>query len=248
MKTQDARQVDRLRNVLPQERPLAWLPQLLQTNDSIFPSGSYAHSFGLEGLVQLELITDPDSFADFLRRQIVPALRQMELPFVRFAFDAATDHRLARLCELDECYGAMKGAFELRQASRRIGAQRLQMLLQLAPQPMVEELERERVAGRCQAYAPIVFGAQMALNKTPIEAALTACYYQTLAALVSAAMKLIRLGQSGAQALLSECLGETAAVVGRALAVRQTDAGWFQPTLDIASARHETAYTRVFIS
>ena len=35
-----------------------WLPGLLQTNDAIFPSGSYAHSFGLEGLVELKLVTE----------------------------------------------------------------------------------------------------------------------------------------------------------------------------------------------
>jgi len=65
---------------------------------------------------------------------------------------------------------------------------------------------------------------------------------------VSAAMKMIRLGQTGAQELLTEWLRQTAAVVAHASTVEEADAGWFQLTLEIASARHETAYTRIFIS
>jgi urease accessory protein len=234
--------------VTPQDHTLEWLPQLLQTSDSFFPSGAYAHSFGLEGLTQLGFVNDADSFGRFLQEQILPALRRMELPFVRFAFDAAMDGNVARLCELDERYGAMKGARELREASQRIGAQRLSMLLQFCPQPLLQELELNRAAGRFQTHAPIVFGAQMALNKTPLEPALAACYYQALASFVSAAIKLIRLGQSGAQLLLTQGLRDTAEAVAQALTVRESDAGWFQPALDIASARHETAYSRILIS
>ena len=225
-----------------------WLPQLLQTNDSIFPSGSYAHSFGLEGLVQLGQAAEPVAFAEFLRHQIAPALEHLELPFVRLAHQAAQDADAARLLELDERYGAMKGALELRQASSRIGAQRLQMLQKLTPHPLLVRLEEERAAGRFFAHAAIVFGAQTAIGETPLEAALVGYYYQSLAALVSAAMKLIRMGQLAGQSLLTECLAQAGEVVARSQLIDEADIGWFQPTLDIASARHETAYSRIFIS
>ena len=150
---------------------MEWLPQLLQTNDSIFPSGSYAHSFGLEGLVQLGQAAEPVAFAEFLRHQVVPTMEHLELPFVRLAHQAAQDADAARLLELDEHYGAMKGAHELRQASSRIGTQRLQMLQKLTPHPLLARLEEERAAGRFQAHAAIIFGAQTALAETPLEAA-----------------------------------------------------------------------------
>ena len=66
-----------------------WLPQLLQRSDSMFPTGAYAHSFGLEGAVQDGLVTDTASLDEFLTHQIVPALRQLELPCARHVFDAA---------------------------------------------------------------------------------------------------------------------------------------------------------------
>ncbi len=225
-----------------------WLPQLLQTNDSIFPSGTYAHSFGLEGMVQLDLVSDLESLRNFLLKSVLPTLQHLELPALRYAFEAASDGNVSRILELDARYAAMKTAQELRTASSRIGTQRLQMLAQLTPHPLFQTLEDERAANRFHAHAPIVFGVQTAIAQTPLPAALLAWYYQTAAALVSAAMKLIRLGQMGGQSLLTECLGRAGVIARQALEVAEPDMGWFAPALDIASARHESAYTRIFIS
>jgi urease accessory protein len=226
----------------------SWLPALLQTNDSIFPSGTYAHSFGLEGLVELNLVSDVGSLRDFLQHTMIPSLQHFELPMLHFAYEAALDGNVPHLLELDVRYAAMKTAQELRTASARIGGQRLQMLLQLTPHPLLERLDKERLAGRFQAHAPMVYGAQMAITETPLPAALLSYFYQTVAALVSAAMKLMRLGQNAGQKLLTECLSVSRQATRRALTVTEAEAGWFSPLLDIASARHETAYTRIFIS
>ena len=266
---------------------LAWLPQLLQTNDSIFPSGSYAHSFGLESLVQLGVVTDRESLRELLLQHLLPIFQHVDLPFVRLAHEAVSvpsplegerarvrgSGNLAepirpltpalspdggegdgktgavhRLLALDELCTALKGSAELRQAGSRIGSQRLAMLLQISPTPLLAELEQARQTGRFLAQAPIIHGVQTALLDTPLEAALLSYFYQSLAAIISAAMKLIRLGQIGAQSLLSECLRLGPGLVAASAAVAEDDIGWFSPTLDIASARHETAYTRIFIS
>jgi len=225
-----------------------WLPQLLQTSDSLFPSGSFAHSFGLEGLVQLGQVTDQESFGDFIRDHLVPALEHFELPFVRFAYDATKANDLARLIDLDERYGAMKGSFELRQASSKIGSQRLEMLQKLRPRSLLALLEQEKIDGRFNAHATIMHGVQTALNETPLAAALLSYYYQTLAAVGSAALKLIRIGQLASQSMLTKHLDHAADVIERSQTIGEAEIGWFQPTLDIASMRHETSYCRIFIS
>ena len=225
-----------------------WLAPLLQFSDSLFPTGSYAHSCGLEGAVQLGWVHDPQSLEDFIRHLLLPSLQNFELPFLAHAFHAATDGQVDRLCRIDQQYGAMKGARELRQASARLGSQRLSMGVQLSDHPLLHRLESCRRDGRMVAQSPIIFGAQSAVDCAPLDAALTAYHFQAVASFLSASMKLIRIGQSGCQTLLGECLSHTSLVVEEAKKIPLEEAGWFSPSLEIASAQHETAYTRLFIS
>jgi urease accessory protein len=61
-------------------------------------------------------------------------------------------------------------------------------------------------------------------------------------------MKLLRLGQNASQSLLTEALAEMPALIAAAQATPWDEIGWFNPWLDIAAARHETANARMFIS
>jgi urease accessory protein len=72
--------------------------------------------------------------------------------------------------------------------------------------------------------------------------------YSALAALLAAAMKLLRLGQNGAQSLLTEALAQAPALIAQAEKVPFDEIGWFNPWLDIAAARHEVSDARMFIS
>jgi urease accessory protein len=61
-------------------------------------------------------------------------------------------------------------------------------------------------------------------------------------------MKLLRIGQNGAQTLLTEALASLRSVLVSAIDTPLESIGWFNPWLDIAAARHETASSRMFIS
>ena len=227
---------------------LDWLPHLLQTTDSIFPTGSYAHSFGLEELANLGLVHNAETLADFLQRQIIPALEHLELPYLRFAHDTASKGDLLKLRELDAELSAIKVTMELRQASINIGRQRLGMLLEIAPNQMFSKFQTDITAGRAKGHHLIIFGLQTAVQKLPLDAALGAFYYGALSSVTSASMKVIRIGQVACHKVLADALQRATDVIARSKRVKREDAGWFNPLLDIVSARHETAYTRLFIS
>jgi urease accessory protein len=65
---------------------------------------------------------------------------------------------------------------------------------------------------------------------------------------VAAAIKLIPLGQTAGQRMLYATAALLPEVVARALAVEDDDIGQSATALAIASARHETQYTRIFRS
>ena len=240
---------------------MRWLPFLLQTTDSLFPTGAYAHSAGLESLVQLGLVTDAPTLAAFLRAHALPALARYELPYLGFAREAAARGDEEALVMLDREYGAGKLAREARDASASIGTQRLRMLLRLPMLSGTRDREDHGAAraaarafgaavarGEARGHAAVVGGVQAHALGVPVDAAMAAYGYGSLAGFGSAALKLIRIGQEGVQAVLADALGQMEETVRTARGVAREDAGWSDPLWEIAAARHERAFARLFIS
>jgi urease accessory protein len=225
---------------------LPWLPFLLQTSDPLFPTGSYAHSLGFEEFVRLSGATDEAALDRFLRFQILPSLTWQELPFLRFAHGFAGAGDLAALAGLDHEINAWKLPAELRSASLRLGARRLDILLKTASTPLLAGLARDISAGAMRGHHLTVTGAQYA--GIPLEAALAACFYQTLSGYCVAALKLLRIGQEACQRVLCAALAQAPAVLRDSMDVERPRAGCFNPLLEIAAMRHETAGERLFIS
>ncbi|MDA0577060.1 MAG: urease accessory protein UreF [Verrucomicrobia bacterium] len=225
-----------------------WLLQVLQTNDSFFPTGSYAHSYGLEGLVQAGVVTDMATCAEAMEHILGPALARVDLPVTRLSFLAAQTEDVAGLLALGARTDAAKPMRELREASLGVGRQRLTMLETLAPGPLTERLGRDADAGAFLPHAPVMTGIECAIFGATEEAALQACLYQAGAAWIGASLKLLSVGQTAAQRALRRFLNTGPALLAHARGVEEAAIGNFSPLLDIASARHESADARMFIS
>jgi urease accessory protein len=229
-------------------RSAAWLCGLLQAGDSFYPTGSYAHSFGLEGLVQEGVVRDRATLREFLFRSVLPTLRQSELPLAVQAWTALGAGDWNRVGEVCVLASALKTPKEARFASDNIGRQRAELVAKLRDDPLAKEyLARATKEG--WPFSPAVSAALegRALG-APLVAVLAGITYANVAGVLSAAMKLLRLGQNASQSLLTEALAEAPAIVAAAENVAFGEIGWFNPWLDIAAARHETADARMFIS
>jgi urease accessory protein len=226
----------------------AWLPFLLQTSDALFPTGAYAHSLGFEEIVRLGKVKDEHSLGVFLMDEIVPAQREQELPYLRFACNAAERQDLAELCVLDREVSAWKLAKETREASVQLGARRLQALRTIHADQMLDRFAGAVGSDEASGHHLIVFGVQSVLGYVPLTVALTSYLYQAMAAVCSAALKLIRIGQDGIQRVLHQTCQHASCAVRASLEVPRETAGWFSPMLEIASMRHLHANERLFIS
>lgn len=226
----------------------AWLCALLQAGDSFYPTGSYAHSFGLEGLVQAGVVRDRTTLREFVFRSVLPALRQTDLPLTIHAWTSLQNRDWAKVGEICRLSSAVKTPRETRVAGENIGRQRAELVATLRGDPVAREFI-ERATADHWPFSPAVSAALegLAIN-APLTAILAGVTYATIAAILSAAMKLLRIGQNACQSLLTEVLNEASAIIAAAERVTFDEIGWFNPWLDIAAARHETADARMFIS
>ena len=127
---------------------------LLQLTDSFFPTGAFAHSFGLETYVQRELVNDPETFEAFLRSTLHHGLRNGDAVAIGLTYKAT---EIERVIDLDARLTAMKIARELREGSIKIGKQFLRNAAILERNEMLneyaEEFNRADVRGTMQSLS-----------------------------------------------------------------------------------------------
>lgn len=213
---------------------------LLQANDSSYPSGAYAHSFGLEELVNSGVITKAADLEQFLMRQVLPALIAFEIPMFARAHHAAKRQDLDALLSLDAELDAWRIPHETREASRRIGSQRLDLLATLDDSASITSFRTACPRGHHLIVTAIE------LSHVTIAAAARAFAYQSIVGLTAASMKLIRIGQTACQRILRRTLDLLGTQIDTAL--HSEPDGWFNPLLEIASLRHARSNERLFIS
>lgn len=220
--------------------PPLW--RLLQTTDSLFPTGSFAHSGGLEGLCGEGILKTAADAERGIREILRGSFERIDLPACGLAHRAAEGGEISALSQIDARVDGLKAPREAREASQSIGRRRL--LVVDAP----EAFRALVLADRTPGHQAVVMGVQGACEGASREETLLAFYYAASAGLVSAAMKLLPLGQTRAQALLRS-LGEAAPDrIREADRLTLDELGGFLPLLDIAAMRHEVAVPRLFIS
>lgn len=229
--------------------PSQWVASLLQVSDPLFPTGAYAHSMGLEQWATDCGYRTGEDLVGFFESHAGPSLARLELPYLRFARAAVECEALSELIDLEAEIDAWKWASEIRAASVAQGRGRLRLMRKLWPEHALIEAYQKSL-GQQQLYGHhlIVSAIQFELLGVPADESLMAYGYQSLANYVSASVKLLRISPESAQAALYAGLDSLPGWVEQSKTVDRDAAGWFAPAFDIASARHSTAFSRLFIS
>jgi urease accessory protein len=220
----------------------------LQLGDSLFPSGVFTQSGGLETLVADGEVRDAAGLRAVLRSHLLHRLARADLPVLLAAHAAAADGDLDTVLEADRLLAAVKLAREERLASARTGRRIAAEAARLAPSPTLLAFAEAAASGATPGNAAVAQAlAAQAFGILAEPAALLTCYTFG-AALVAAALRLMRIGHGDAQAVLRDCRPDMAAAVEIARHADWRDPRPCAPQIDVASARHERAPARLFAS
>ena len=227
-----------------------WLGGLIQTTDTLFPSGGYAHSYGLEEMVALNQVSSPKDLEEFLMQQILPSLENLELPYLRYCVEAVEKNELNKLVSLNEEISAWKLTREIRDAGKFQGTQLLRMILEIYECPVSERFNQSLQEGNDQCQQITATALLRNAQNAPLTSSMIAWIYQAVSNFCSASIKLLRLGELACQKIIHRCIDAKRVqdLLSKSLDVQRDEAGFFNPMLDLASARHELAFSRLFIS
>jgi urease accessory protein len=221
---------------------------LLQFSDGTFPTGAYAHSCGLETLVQDGSVYDAAGTEKFLRCYLEGTVGRTDAAAAVIAMRAAAGNDLVACLELDAALEAMKPAAEMRAASRQLGRQALRIATALLHDSLLMQFARRSDKDATPCHHAVVFGiAGAAFGWRPIDAA-AAYLHSAAAAITGAALRLIPLGQTQGQVILRALAPLITSLAGDAIVMSVGDLSSFAPALEIAAMRHAHLEARLFRS
>jgi urease accessory protein len=211
-----------------------------QLADSAFPTGSFAHSAGLEAAWQAGEVPDADALRRFVRGSVLQAGRAA-LPLVNAA------HRdPARLTELDASCDAFLINVVANRASRVQGRAFAATCARTWPSGRVADLPATLPA-LCGHFAPL-YGAAMRLLDVPLETAQRLVVFTAARTVLAAAVRLGIVGSYHAQRLQQESAFEFEAIRARCANLDERDLAQPAPILDILQSAHDRLYSRLFQS
>jgi urease accessory protein len=224
------------------------LQMLLQMTDSMFPSGAFVHSEGLETYVQRSVVSTAEDLGELLKTRLIEGSAKLDMVALHTAMDIYQKRDIQALHDLDERLSAMKTVKESREASERIGRQMLRTILGFHADAFLSDYQAAIRENEMRGHQSIVFGLIAASFQIEKSAALSAYGYSLVSGQVSAAIKLMRLGQTQAQYLIHSSQSIIAEAANEAQKRNLQEMQSFTPALDIAAMQHQYLFRRLFNS
>ena len=210
---------------------------LWQLISPLSPVGAYHYSQGLEQVIGLGWVIDEESLLRWLEALLLNVIAGVDLPVICRTHAAWSVRDEDAVATWDGVSRACRETAELRDEERQMGA---------ALGRLAREL-KEPFPGQVPGYSA-GFGVMTANRNIAPDDALGGYCWAWCENQVAAGIKLMPLGQSGGQRILSRLKTHLGSAVSAGKNCRDEDIGAGMPALALASTLHERRYSRLFRS
>lgn len=221
------------------------LVRLLQLASPALPIGAYSYSQGIEWSVESGTIGNATDAEQWIGDLLEGPVATGEAAVVARCVDAAAGADWMRFVCWNAWFRASRESSELAAETLQMGGSLVKLLME------VDAGSAARVAA-LDRHGPLTLPAAYGLAASAFGIAtadaVIAYVWSWTENQVLAALKTVPLGQVAGQKMLLALGARIPAVVSIALEVEDDDVASFAPGLAIASARHETQYSRLFRS
>jgi len=209
-----------------------------------YPVGAFSYSHGLEYAVEERLVCDRESLNRWLTTAVEAGAGHIGGALLAEAWRAATDNDADRLEAVAALAVAWRNTSETALETEAQGAAFLSVTRAAWPHSLLDRLVPERRGGPIALVVAV--GATCACHGIALVPALTAYLHGFASNLVSAAVRLIPLGQSDGQLLIAALEPVIERCAHLCAEISLDEVGGAAPMLDWCSMRHELQYTRLF--
>ena len=221
--------------------------RLLQFGESMFPIGGFAFSGGLESAVQKRIVTDAATLESFARTAVEQAAMGDGIAVV-WAHRAAAAGDLDELVRIDERVFARKLSSETRTMSARMGKKFAELGADVTGAPMLAAWRERVAAGSTPGCYPVALALNFAVQGLTERDAFVVHHYGVGSMILSAALRLMKIGHVDTQRLLYGLNTSAEAAYEEAAAARLEDMAGFAPVTEILAAAHVKAHVRLFMN
>jgi len=221
--------------------PLASL-RLWQLISPALPVGAYAYSQGLEYALHAGWLHDEHDVREWIQGLLQHTLCRLDVPVLQRLYTAWSNEDMQAVQHWSAFILAAREARELREEDLHLGR---------ALATLLSELEIPAAARfKLSSHAPFVNLLALAGVRwqVPLPDLAMGLLWAWAENQVAAAIKLVPLGQTSGQKILSAVAETIPVAVAEGLALEDDAIGAAAAGLGIASAQHETQYSRLFRS
>jgi len=226
------------------------LLRLIQLSSASLPVGGYSFSQGLEYAIDSGWITTQEQTSDWLHLVMSESLARVDLPLLIRLIAAVRNKNEKQFSYWNASVLACRETKELLLTETAMGAALYRLLNDLEIDVPVLSVWAAKNNNRPPQKISFTatFSAAVVHWDIDDEAALVGYLWSWIENQIAAATKLVPLGQTAAQALLLELSEQSTSIIEKSKLVKDEDIGASLPGLAMASAWHETQYSRLFRS
>ncbi len=215
--------------------------RLWQLISPALPVGAYAYSQGLEYAVDAGWISDEASVKDWISGVAENSVARLDLPVLVRMYQAWQEDEL-EVKRWSRFLLASRESSEILAEDRHLGQALARLLSDLNIEQAVPWQQSEL------SNFPAMFSLAAQQWHIALDQTLSGYVWAWCENQVAAAIKIVPLGQTAGQRILSHLIAQIPSYVDDAMKCVDEEIGVLCPGLAIASAKHETQYSRLFRS
>ncbi len=224
-----------------------WI-RILQFGDSTLPTGAFAFSHGLESAIERRVVRDVQTLHDFARTAMEQSAASDGIALL-VAHEAALDGRLDDAAAADQCLFNRKLNEETRLMAVRTGKKLMAMAERVIPErPLLGSWLGRVTAETTPGTYPVCLAVVFAALRLPPQSCFMVQQYSVAMAILSAALRLMRVDHFDTQGILFQLNGDIERAHALASSRTLDDMATYAPAIDVLAATHVKAHVRLFMS